>query len=278
MSADCNLCGGGKNRTIERSSDGVCVVRCSDCGFIFLDPAPDVVACAHYDEEYYRPWSEDQAAPRQALWRGRLRLLSGLRKSGRLLDAGCGNGDFLKAAKEAGWEVAGTEVSDWAVRHIRERLGVAVHQGDLASLELGEGVFDAITMWHVLEHAFDPLGNLKKARRLLKPDGVLIVAVPNASNYLFRAAYVLGRFRRLRYYTPGEREIHLSHFTPATLRQMLEKAGFGVVKIGVDRNALRLATKIVESAAVALWHCTGLNWGEAIETVAVTASGKARSS
>jgi ubiquinone/menaquinone biosynthesis C-methylase UbiE len=180
----------------------------------------------------------------------------------------------LEVAKEAGWEVSGTEVSDWAVRHIRERQGVAVHRGDLLSLDLGESVFDAITMWHVLEHAIDPLGNLKKARRLLKPDGVLIVAVPNASNYLFRAAYMLGRLRSLRYYTPGEREIHLSHFTPATLKLMLEKAGFSVVKLGVDRNALRLATRIVESAAAALWHCAGLNWGEAIETVAVTASAK----
>ncbi len=269
MGIPCNLCGGGERQVLESSPDGVCAVRCGDCGFIFLDPAPVVASCSHYDEEYYRPWIEEQATPRQALWQKRLKLLNGCHGVGRLLDAGCGNGDFLRLAKGGGWEVLGTEVSDWAVRHIQERLGLDARQGDLLSLDLEEGSFDVVTLWHVLEHTTDPLANLRKARRLLKEDGVLVLALPNASNHLFRAAYALGKMRFLRYYTPGEREVHLWHFTAETLQKMLEKAGFKVVRVGIDHSALRLPNKIVESAADLLWRLTGLNWSEALEAVAV---------
>ena len=269
MSDACNLCASRERRIIETSSDGVCTVKCRNCGFIFLNPVPATASFSHYGEDYYRPWIEEQAAPRQALWQRRLELLNGCRSVGRLLDVGCGNGDFLRIAKEGGWETLGTEVSDWAIKHMRERLGLDVRQGDLVSLDLEEGSFDAVTMWHVLEHTADPSANLRKARQLLKKNGVPVLAVPNASNHIFRAVYALGKLRFLRYYTPGEREVHISHFTPSTLRQMLDKSGFRVVKIGIDHSALKLPNKIVESAACALKHLTGLNWGEALEAVTI---------
>jgi len=223
---------------------------------------------AHYGEEYYKPWQKE-AAPRAALWRKRLELLEQHKKPGTLLDVGCGDGAFLKTAKNSGWTPKGTEVSGWAAQNLQTDFGIEVKTGDLPSLDWPEKSFDAVTMWHVLEHTLDPLANLRKIRALLKDDGVFIMAVPNAHNHIFRMFYPLARGKFLRYYTPGERELHIHHFTEDTLRLALEKAGFHVISIGIDRSALGFGHKAVEWLAVLLSVAAGLNWSEALEAIAV---------
>jgi 2-polyprenyl-3-methyl-5-hydroxy-6-metoxy-1,4-benzoquinol methylase len=270
MNKPCNLCGGAEIRVLESSPDGVRAVRCAACGLVRLDPPPDLSAVPqHYDEGYFRPWIEEQSSPRGRLWKKRLALLESHRKTGRLLDVGCADGAFLSAAKASGWTVTGTEVSDWAVKNIPAKLGAEVKAGDIASVDLPDGSFDAITMWHVLEHTPDPLADLRRIRALLKDDGVFIMAVPNERNMIFRTLYPLARGRFLRYYTPGERELHLFHFTAATLRAMLEKAGFKVLRIGLDRSALSGAHRAIEALSGAVMALGGPNWGDALEAVAV---------
>jgi len=270
MSNLCNLCGGAENRVLETSADGVRAVKCLSCGLVRLDPLPDLSAVPqHYDESYFRPWMEEQSSPRGLLWKKRLALLASHKKSGRLLDVGCADGAFLSAAKASGWQCTGTEISDWAVKNIPAKLGIEVKAGDIVSADLPAASFDAVTMWHVLEHTQDPLANLKRIRSLLKPDGVFIMAVPNERNMFFRALYPLARGKFLRYYTPGERELHLFHFTETTLRLMLEKAGFKVLHLGLDRSALRPSRIVLEQLASALMSVGGPNWGEALEAVAV---------
>jgi 2-polyprenyl-3-methyl-5-hydroxy-6-metoxy-1,4-benzoquinol methylase len=114
---------------------------------------------------------------------------------GSLLDIGAGTGDFLLAAKKSGWKVYGAEPSEKA-RAIANGKGVALVN---ETAGLSDHSFDVITMWHVLEHVYDPEQQIRELRRLLKADGVIIVAVPNfrsfdASHYReFWAAYDVPR-------------------------------------------------------------------------------------
>ncbi len=268
MSGVCNLCGATDSRVLETAADGVYVVECARCGLIFLSPFPALDSAAHYDADYYRPWLEEQARPRAELWERRADFLERFARVGHLLDVGCGDGSFLLAAQDRGWQVAGTEVSAWAARTLRTRHGLAITEGDLLGIDQLRIVFDVVTMWHVLEHTDRPLQTLLRIRELLTPEGILIVAVPTAGFTLLRLVYPLARGRRLRYYTPGERELHLYHFTPATLRAMLQKAGFRLLFEGIDESALRPVNRVLEKTAKAIRTLTGLCWSEAMLVVA----------
>jgi 2-polyprenyl-3-methyl-5-hydroxy-6-metoxy-1,4-benzoquinol methylase len=94
---------------------------------------------------------------------------------GRLLDIGCGAGDYLRDMQELGWEVTGIDVSPKAVAKACER-GFNAHTGSISSLEADEGCFELVTKWHVLEHLYDPVDALRHARRLLAPGGRLMLA------------------------------------------------------------------------------------------------------
>jgi 2-polyprenyl-3-methyl-5-hydroxy-6-metoxy-1,4-benzoquinol methylase len=140
-------------------------------------------------------------------------------EKGRLLDIGAGTGDFLAAAKADGWNVTGVEPSEKA-RSIADRKGLSLYTGTDA---IQDGTYDAITMWHVLEHVPDPEAQAAELKRLLKPDGVLIVAVPNFNSYdakqygNFWAAYDVPR--------------HLWHFSQKSIRMIFAKQKMGIVDI-----------------------------------------------
>lgn len=112
--------------------------------------------------------------------KNKLKLVNSLQtQKGRLLDIGAGTGDFLAAAKTGGWDVSGIEPSAKA-KEIASAKGVAFS----ASTEnFPDESFDAITMWHVLEHVPDPDKQLAELKRLLKPNGVILVAVPNFKSH-----------------------------------------------------------------------------------------------
>jgi len=267
MSLSCDLCAGTAFSELERYSDGVCALRCRQCGLICLYPLPEQKSLSeHYDAEYYRPWLKEQSEARARLWRRRMALIE---KSGpaRLLDVGCGDGAFIKMARSAGWDVRGTELSGWAAGHVAEA-GIEVRRGDLLSVDFGQERFDVVTMWHVLEHTHSPRSNMERVFSLLRPGGMFVGALPNASNRLLRAMYPLARGRLLRYYEPGEREVHLYHFTESVLRAMLEKCGFEVLRTGLDRSALSLHYRALEICAGVWLGLSGLNWGEGIEFAA----------
>lgn len=272
MSTACNLCGRMVLQLLETACDGVRTVQCAHCGLIFLDPFPQFDGTLHYDADYYRPWVAEQGPQRRRLWASRVALLHRFSPAGRLLDVGCGEGSFLLAAREAGWRVAGTEVSRWAAQMLRETQGLEIHEGELLHIADVEPGFDVITMWHVLEHMEQPLHALRRARELLTADGTLIVAVPNSGFSFFRVVYPLARFHRLRYYTPGERELHLHHFTQSTLHALLSAAGFRVVYEGIDASALRPVNILLEKCAQAVQTITGACWSEALLAIATSSN------
>ncbi len=110
--------------------------------------------------------------------RRKLKLVSKLAKNRSLLDIGAGTGDFVKVAKNSGWKVAGSEPSSKA-REIAKPKGIELNN-DTSSIA---DTFDVITMWHVLEHVSDLDYQIQELKRLIKPDGTIIIAVPNFKSF-----------------------------------------------------------------------------------------------
>jgi SAM-dependent methyltransferase len=263
--ATCALCG-GTNWRIVKQAGGTCVVRCA-CDLVFVTPMPsrDVIAQT-YNHAYYSAW-EKQASARWKIWDRRMKLVTSLCPvPGRLLDVGCGDGMFLKTAKALGWEVTGTELSPCSAD---AGSGLDVLRGEVWEVELPEAFFDVVTGWHVIEHVCDPRRVLAELYRVLRPGGWLVLATPNLHDYLFRAAYLMARLKPPPLYEPDERELHLFHFSSATLAKLVSSAGFRDARVGFDRGAAAERGKRLVNAVAYWWYrLTGLNWGLGIELVA----------
>jgi len=184
------------------------------------------------------------------------------------LDVGCGDGDFLQAARARGWNVTGTEFSPYAVTAAADD-GLAVHPGELWEVGFPADTFDMVTCWHAIEHVTDPRRLVEEIHRILRPGGWFVLATPNLHDYIFRAAYLVARRCWRRIYEPGEREIHLYSFSERTLRKLVASARFDVVEAGFDRGAAAVWGKvIVNEIAYAWFRISGYNWGMALELVA----------
>ena len=243
----CPLCGARAGRAGAPPRP----VGCRDCGLVYVDPVPpEAIETGAYDSDYYEPWQGSEEPARRRMWRARLaRLTRRVTSTGTLLDVGCGDGLFALLAKEAGWRIDAIEFSPEGARRAAARLGRPVAVGDLAASTRLPGPFEVITLWHVLEHLVEPRPMLEAAHRRLVPGGLLVVAVPNLDNLPMRAAYRLARGRPCPLYEPGAREPHLSHFSPRTLRDILERARFTDIEITTDRCALTLPKRVIDQCA-----------------------------
>lgn len=152
--------------------------------------------------------------------KNKLSLINDLQQSkGNLLDIGAGTGDFLLVAKNNGWNSVGIEPSEKA-KAIAKAKGVEL-KSDLSEFE--DNSFDIITMWHVLEHVPNLENQIKELKRLLKPNGSILIAVPNFksfdANYYkeFWAAYDVPR--------------HLWHFSKTAIKKLFAKEELEMIKI-----------------------------------------------
>jgi 2-polyprenyl-3-methyl-5-hydroxy-6-metoxy-1,4-benzoquinol methylase len=147
----------------------------------------------------------------------------------KLLDIGCGNGDFLLSAREAGWRVVGIDPDPKAIAVATQR-GLDVSVGSIESLTGRSGCFDAITLSHVLEHVHEPQHVVQAIHRLLKPGGVIYIDTPNIES---RGAQYWGKnWRGLE--TPR----HLVLFSLEGLVGLLKAGGFDSLQIK-RRTAVR---------------------------------------
>jgi SAM-dependent methyltransferase len=137
---------------------------------------------------------------------------------GRVLDIGCGTGEFLAAMRRLGWDTHGVEPNEGAAAYAREKLGLDVRADDLQNLDLPDCSFDLVTLWTVLEHLHDPGSVLRTARRILRPSGLLIISIPDIQSLdarCFGTSWV-------GYDTPR----HLYVFSRDNIRSLLAQAGF----------------------------------------------------
>ena len=224
----CLLCGGARLSPCLESSETqtglrFLIVKCNRCGLAFTNPRPDVDSMtAFYTADYHAHRVKEYSSRTDTLERW-------LPPTGlaRLLDFGCGSGDFLVRMQARGWNVVGLEASENAVRRCRAR-GLSVHWGSLPHPLWSEPCFEAITMRQSLEHTHDPLEVLRAAHRLLRTGGKLLVSVPNFDSCAARwfGANWFGL----------DVPRHLTHFTPRTLQNMLYRAGFEGVQLRHHRR------------------------------------------
>jgi 2-polyprenyl-3-methyl-5-hydroxy-6-metoxy-1,4-benzoquinol methylase len=256
------------------------VVRCRDCRLAFTNPRPTARSLGQFYPADYAPhWKrEADGQPRGRLRRslefallrrhydyppqpaGGLTAITSafarvvirrtrarehwipFRAPGRLLDFGCGSGEFMKQMRDYGWNVEGLDLSPGIVEALRERGIFRTHLGTLPHPDIPAAAFDAITMWHSLEHVPDPRDVLRAATDALRAGGVLAVSVPNFASWSFR------QFQD--HWTGLGLPRHLTHFTPQTLCHMVESTGLRVLSIaqvGRDGFIRKSANRAVQA-------------------------------
>jgi SAM-dependent methyltransferase len=152
--------------------------------------------------------------------KNKLNLINNCSSSkGNLLDIGAGTGDFLFTAKQNGWETIGVEPSEKAK-------GIAIGKGikfSDSTQDLESHSFDVITMWHVLEHIPNLEIQIKELKRLVKPNGTIIIAVPNFKSY---DANYYGKF-----WAAFDVPIHFWHFSKTAIQLLFQKENIKLEKV-----------------------------------------------
>lgn len=214
-----------KDYTVSQESFNI--VSCKSCGFKFTNPRPEnsVIGDYYKAEEYVSHSNTTKGvvnklyhSVRNYTLKQKLKLISSYVSRGTMLDYGCGTGMFLSVCKNDGWETYGMEPDDNARKMSIEKGLEVFSDKDKVSDRIADKKFNAITLWHVLEHVTDMEASLSFFKSKLNDDGVLIIAVPNHVSYdaqyykEFWAAYDVPR--------------HLHHFDINSMTSLVEKAGF----------------------------------------------------
>ena len=252
--ATCNQCGGSDAREVFPATlgegggprgDGAfrCtsagygahfrIVECRRCGLAYANPRYTAEEILQAYQNVQDPLYLQERAGRELTFRKHLadfERVAGRGTGRRLLDVGAYIGVFVQIARENGWDAEGLEPSRWAVE-LAQSQGLPVRAGTLATAPYPAGHFDALTLWDVIEHMADPLAELRRAARLLKPGGALAV-------HTMDLASPFARLMGARW--PWLMEMHLYFFSRRTLRVLLESAGFEVLSIRPQGRYLRL--------------------------------------
>lgn len=269
----CDLCHSKNYCIVEAGEHNYKVLKCNRCGLVYVNPKPpERELKRHYNSDYYRDWMDRQRPRRVRMWQKRLKTINLERSTGRLLDIGCGEGLFLKIAQESGWSVEGTEISKFACKAAAHNIGKEIWHGEIWDATFNNNSFDVVTIWHVLEHGINPLRTLKEAHRVLKSDGVCIVAVPNLNDWFMQLAYWLTKGKRLSLFSPDDKELHLYHFSARTLRNILKHAGFDKVKIRPDFGIIEPGKKFVNLLATIPFYLIKLHFYNSLEAIAIPRS------
>jgi SAM-dependent methyltransferase len=205
------------------------IVRCMRCGHMQLEPMPDDELLSHaYVEAASDDYVEEEAGQRETARRALVRIERYVPDRGALLDLGCWVGFLLAEARDRGWRTLGVEPSEFGTEYARNRLGLEVLSSGLFEAELPMHAFDAVTMGDVIEHLTDPAAALARVRELLRPAGVLWLALPDAGS---RVARALGR----RWWSVLP--THVQYFTRGSIATLLQRAGFVVLETGTAPKA-----------------------------------------
>jgi ubiquinone/menaquinone biosynthesis C-methylase UbiE len=247
--ANCVICGGsnisviGKPETSDNAKKYVkleySVMKCKNCKFYFVFPRislSDKEWQELYADGYFTGMTQWWAKKRERDRRQRLDWLcqNCSHPINRFLDISCGEGYVLVDAMERGWHAHGIDVSDNRIYKAKVNR-IPFSKGDLFRASFPDNYFDCIYMDSVLEHVIDPLAHLKELNRILRPGGVMYVGVPNEDSLFNECKKVifvlLGKSNISSRIKPFKHPYHVIGFTRHSLRIMLTKTGFEILKI-----------------------------------------------
>jgi 2-polyprenyl-3-methyl-5-hydroxy-6-metoxy-1,4-benzoquinol methylase len=229
---DCLICGSPDSEpflTVPnrfRLTEKFTLRQCCNCGFVYLSPRPaENAMSAYYQDEEYQPHQQQAQSLTEKIYRQirvrnnryKRKLIERVKPSGKILDYGCGTGEFLLEMMDSGWDCHGYEPSEKAAK-------IATHHGVLLIKQLSEipSEIDVITLWHVLEHVHQAGELLQQLAQKLAPEGFLIIALPNSTCYdarVYRENWVAWDAPR-----------HLYHFSPGDITTLLNSLGFRITQ------------------------------------------------
>jgi 2-polyprenyl-3-methyl-5-hydroxy-6-metoxy-1,4-benzoquinol methylase len=247
----CNLC--QRNNTVPFcEKDGYRIVRCVECGLIYVNPrineasVPQLYAKEYFEYKGYMERTTHEIRNdlisvklQQVVQSDLFKAVVRHKPGGTVLEIGCAEGIFLKALEQHGYTVQGVEISSWASEFARTTLGLQVLTGSLMTSSFPPGCFDIVYMGDVLEHLYDPLATLKKVASLLKSDGVFIANTPNIQSLSFHMLRA-----KWRVIAP---ERHLYYFSPASVRRAVEQAGLKLSDLTVHGFEWRRSLQALSS-------------------------------
>ena len=235
----CPACKSSKFNTILEAKDHLVsgeefkISECFDCHLRFTNPIPDENEIGKYyqSDEYISHSGTSEGLinklyqfVRNFTLRSKRNLVTkeSELKAGKILDIGCGTGEFLNTMSNAGWDVAGLEPDEGARQRAFSNFKLKVNPPEKL-FELPANEFDVIAMWHVLEHVHRLDDYMEQLSKILKPEGLLIIAVPNYTSY--DAGYYRGGWAA--YDVPR----HLYHFAPYSVNTLLKRFHFQLLKM-----------------------------------------------
>lgn len=231
----CNFCGSGFQTFRYRLNDWVTkrpgdyhLVECNNCGLLYLYPRPSWEQLKTFYPTEYPSYGVDKNIIRRyikdTVWRRRYKIILKKKKRGRILDIGCASGNFLaKMSQDLSWECYGVEPISYAAQLARQVPKTVIFEGMLHEAQFPDLYFDVITAWDVIEHTESPADLLQEIYRILKPDGLLVIRIPNPESSL---AKLFGP-----YWVGFDAPRHLFTFPKSVLINYLIRIGFKKVEI-----------------------------------------------
>ena len=239
----CPVCGSGIERKkcdeIVDRTEFRTFRRCQTCSLIYMswtiDEAEKTYEKDYFAEDYKRQYGKTYIEDFDSIKKMSLRRMIHINIHSKkqkfsqpaLLDVGCAYGPFLAAAKESGWQVFGTDISNDAIEYVQNKLLFSAVQSAFPDFDsaasFGINQFDAVTMWYVIEHFMDVSSALKKVNGILKMGGVFAFSTPSAQGISAKSHYHA--------FFENSPSDHYSIWEPTRCAKILQKFGFKVVGI-----------------------------------------------
>lgn len=205
------------------------LVKCNDCGLVYINPRPiHKEINKYYSCDYYSYGGNNLKASIEKMLSyyylsRQKKMIMQFKKEGKILDVGCGSGSFIASFSSKKWEPYGVEPNLVGYNLSKQKMKNNILNKELLDCKFPDNYFEVITMWHVLEHIYNPNEELQEINRILKDDGVFILSLPNIKSLGFR----IGGKHWFHLDAPR----HLYHYDSTTITEMLTKNGFQVIKI-----------------------------------------------
>jgi 2-polyprenyl-3-methyl-5-hydroxy-6-metoxy-1,4-benzoquinol methylase len=208
------------------------ILRCASCGLYFVHPQPDLTAVqalysANPTYAITRHVRLDETSPEHARDID-ASILAVQNQRGTLLDVGCSTGTTIYHLRTLGWSVTGVDLNRESLA-IAKNHGLDVRLGTIEELP-DDHKYDVIRFGDVIEHMPSPRSTLEKARRLLTPDGLVVIDAPNARSNLAGITLLLSRATHAPW-VHSEAPYHLWEFSEKSMNALLTRTGYVPVRV-----------------------------------------------